>query len=150
MIARILILHVGNVENSMSFICKECSKVFSVSSILKTHLRTHSGEKSFDCKECFKLFSHSGSLNKHLITYSGERSFVCKVCSKSFSTSDNLNTHLRTHSGERGYLFVKNVPNHFLKHPNLKPTVELNVLNHFPIQTILINTFGEKPFICKD
>ena len=54
-----------------------------------------------------------------------------KYAPSRFSTSDNLKTHLRTHSGERGHLFVKNVPNHFLKHPNLKPTVELNVLNHF-------------------
>ena len=44
-------------EKKKPFICKECSKAFTKSGDLKTHLRTQSGEKPFICKECSNAFS---------------------------------------------------------------------------------------------
>ena len=49
--------HTSHSGEKKTFICKECSKAFTKSGDLKTHLRTQSGEKPFICKECSNAFS---------------------------------------------------------------------------------------------
>ena len=73
--------------------------VFETTHLKKHNLRTDSGVKPYVCKECSKSFSMAGNLKVHMRTHSGEKPFVCKECSKSFSQAGNLKTHIKTHAG---------------------------------------------------
>ena len=83
--------------------CTTCSKAFSSSSHLATHMRTHSGERPYVCETCGNAFSRAEGLMKHTRTHSGERPYVCETCGKAVSQASSLVNHMRTHSGERPY-----------------------------------------------
>ena len=46
--------------------CVYCSKAFTASSILRTHIRQHSGEKPFKCKHCGKAFASHAAHDSHV------------------------------------------------------------------------------------
>ena len=45
--------------------CGVCSKLFTSSVNLSTHMRIHGGSKSFDCQNCGKSFAHASLLSRH-------------------------------------------------------------------------------------
>jgi uncharacterized Zn-finger protein len=85
------------------YTCPQCTKSFSRSDVLKTHLRFHTEEKPYSCPLCSKLFAASGNFQQHMKTHTGEKSFSCSFCKKSFSQSSCLRAHLRVYTGEKPF-----------------------------------------------
>ncbi|XP_068203815.1 zinc finger protein 883-like [Palaemon carinicauda] len=86
-----------------SFVCKICSKEFSIRYHLTRHARVHV-EKSFMCEYCGKKFRIRNHLETHITIHTGERKFACGDCGKRFSQKSHLRVHARTHTGERNYV----------------------------------------------
>jgi len=82
------------------FVCKECGKSFTNSSILKNHSKTHTGERPYSCSECDKAFSQSGNLKMHKLVHTGELPFQCNQCEKGFRQAGNLRTHVKRYHGQ--------------------------------------------------
>ncbi|NWX57105.1 PRDM9 methyltransferase, partial [Promerops cafer] len=51
------------------YMCLECGKSFTNSSVLIRHWRIHSGERPFECQECGKGFRMSFHLIRHQWTH---------------------------------------------------------------------------------
>ncbi|XP_041697422.2 gastrula zinc finger protein 5-1 isoform X2 [Coregonus clupeaformis] len=79
------------------FICTFCSKGFTSSRSLVTHLRVHTGERPYSCAQCGKRFTQSGHLKTHQSVHTGERPFACEHCGKRFAGKQNLRLHQQKH-----------------------------------------------------
>ncbi|CAL8389903.1 unnamed protein product [Boreogadus saida] len=95
--------HMRTHSGVKSYKCDQCTKSFSLTSYLKIHMRTHSGEKPYRCDQCMKCFSHSSTLNFHMSTHTGEKPYRCDQCMKCFSHGRSLKFHMSIHSAERPY-----------------------------------------------
>lgn len=85
------------------FVCSCCSKGFTSSRSLETHMRVHTGERPYSCPQCGKRFTQSGHLKTHQSVHTGERPFACQHCGKRFAGKQNLRIHQQKHHpAERG------------------------------------------------
>ncbi|KAI5096644.1 putative transcription factor Ovo-like 1 [Silurus meridionalis] len=93
----------GNIENKAltglqmtpesPFSCPICHKTFSLSRVMKRHLRTHSDLKRYSCEYCGKGFNDTFDLKRHVRTHTGVRPFKCTVCEKAFTQRCSLEAH---------------------------------------------------------
>ena len=129
-------------EEIHTYVCEECTEVFTDSRTLNFHKRrVHNGEKIFSCYDCDKVFDSIDEIKTHYITIhsalspeKNDEPFVCDVCGKGYSFKSSLIDHNRIHTGEKP--FVCDVcKKGFTAGSNLKI--------HQRIHT------GEKPFVCE-
>ncbi|XP_073994323.1 uncharacterized protein isoform X2 [Rhodnius prolixus] len=116
-------------RHGTNFNCDICGAVFSLSSLLKSHLvgnhaadncvcdicgemhksghalylhkRKHS--TAYICYVCGKNFIHPSSLRTHMVVHSEERPWTCEVCNKSFKLKTRLQVHKASHTDCRPY-----------------------------------------------
>ncbi|KAJ8676153.1 hypothetical protein QAD02_011939, partial [Eretmocerus hayati] len=101
---RQLFAHLRDVHiRKTQYPCGFCSKTFSSSARLRTHMCIHTGIKPYHCQVCGKHFTCSSSLKVHMRTHIDERPYSCDQCSKSFKTKSNMEVHKLTHSAERHF-----------------------------------------------
>ncbi|GJQ74615.1 putative metal ion binding protein [Trypoxylus dichotomus] len=113
--------------------CKECSKGFSLQSLLQVHIvGKHSKAKPFMCEECGKSFVTKPGLKIHLKKHKNEikEDYPCVVCGKVLHTRGGLTSHMNVHRlGKRfmcdicGKTFTQkvNMQQHCKQHTGDKP-----------------------------
>lgn len=113
--------------------CKECSKGFSLQSLLHVHmLAKHTRAKPFSCEECGKSFVTKPGLKIHLKKHKNEfkEVYPCVECGKVLHTRGGLTSHMNVHRlGRRfmcdvcGKTFTQkvNMQQHVKQHTGDKP-----------------------------
>ena len=107
----------NSTSDTKVFACSYCSKTFSQSGNLSTHLKIHTGDRH-KCLVCGREFTQKGNLKKHMRTHSGEKPYSCAICLSSFAQKWDLKRHIRTHKSENN----KHVPlevTDFYEHPTM-------------------------------
>ena len=90
-------------DQSKSFKCKTCWKVFSTKNGLDYHERVHSGVSPYTCDICNKKFKSSSLCSRHKQIHAKDKKYLCNVCSKTFAQKSNLSKHMDIHDGVKPY-----------------------------------------------
>ncbi|KAK7065785.1 Zinc finger, C2H2 type, partial [Halocaridina rubra] len=92
-------------ENS-KFVCRVCSKSFSLQRLLNRHMKCHSDVKRYLCTFCGKGFNDTFDLKRHTRTHTGVRPYKCNLCEKSFTQRCSLESHcLKVHGVQHSYAY---------------------------------------------
>ncbi|XP_075211877.1 uncharacterized protein LOC142318993 isoform X2 [Lycorma delicatula] len=91
------------VQDSHTYPCPQCNKVFACERFLRRHLTTHSTTLPYVCQHCSKAFKTEQYLNMHLIIHSNEKPFTCQHCTAAFNRRDKLARHNLIHENLRKY-----------------------------------------------
>jgi RNase P subunit RPR2 len=76
-----------------------CSRRFRQRSALVDHLEIHANPKRFECRDCRKIFSSQSNLRTHITTaHLPQKRFQCDACGKFANSKSRLAVHLKTHS----------------------------------------------------
>lgn len=92
--------------DSNRFVCRVCSKVFSLQRLLNRHMKCHSDIKRYLCTFCGKGFNDTFDLKRHTRTHTGVRPYKCNHCEKSFTQRCSLESHtLKVHGIQHKYAY---------------------------------------------
>lgn len=88
------------------FVCRICSKHFSLQRLLNRHMKCHSDVKRYLCTFCGKGFNDTFDLKRHTRTHTGVRPYKCNLCEKSFTQRCSLESHcLKVHGVQHQYAY---------------------------------------------
>lgn len=100
-----LVQHVQDEEGSR-FVCRICSKAFTLQRLLNRHMKCHSDVKRYLCTFCGKGFNDTFDLKRHTRTHTGVRPYKCNLCEKSFTQRCSLESHcLKVHGVQHQYAY---------------------------------------------
>ncbi len=88
-----------NIQNTQSYTCTKCMKVFTQDGYLKSHMAK---VQRFKCPHCFKVFSNTHNLKDHIKkTHSQhERRYKCVPCDKEYHSIQGYRDHMLAHKGQ--------------------------------------------------
>lgn len=93
-------------EDPSKFVCRVCSKNFTLQRLLNRHMKCHSDVKRYLCTFCGKGFNDTFDLKRHTRTHTGVRPYKCKLCEKSFTQRCSLESHcLKVHGVQHTYAY---------------------------------------------
>ncbi|XP_037795527.1 transcriptional regulator ovo-like [Penaeus monodon] len=93
-------------DDSSKFVCRVCSKTFSLQRLLNRHMKCHSDVKRYLCTFCGKGFNDTFDLKRHTRTHTGVRPYKCNLCEKSFTQRCSLESHcLKVHGVQHSYAY---------------------------------------------
>jgi ovo-like protein len=88
------------------FVCRICSKHFTLQRLLNRHMKCHSDVKRYLCTFCGKGFNDTFDLKRHTRTHTGVRPYKCNLCEKSFTQRCSLESHcLKVHGVQHQYAY---------------------------------------------
>lgn len=88
------------------FVCRICSKHFTLQRLLNRHMKCHSDIKRYLCTFCGKGFNDTFDLKRHTRTHTGVRPYKCNLCEKSFTQRCSLESHcLKVHGVQHQYAY---------------------------------------------
>lgn len=88
------------------FVCRICSKSFTLQRLLNRHMKCHSDIKRYLCTFCGKGFNDTFDLKRHTRTHTGVRPYKCNLCEKSFTQRCSLESHcLKVHGVQHQYAY---------------------------------------------
>lgn len=91
-------------EDQRMFMCRVCSKKFTLQRLLNRHMKCHSDVKRFLCTFCGKGFNDTFDLKRHTRTHTGVRPYRCIMCDKSFTQRCSLESHcLKVHGVQHAF-----------------------------------------------
>uniref|UniRef100_A0A182N053 C2H2-type domain-containing protein n=1 Tax=Anopheles dirus TaxID=7168 RepID=A0A182N053_9DIPT len=93
-------------DDQNRFVCRICSKTFSLQRLLNRHMKCHSDVKRYLCTFCAKGFNDTFDLKRHTRTHTGVRPYKCNLCEKSFTQRCSLESHcLKVHGVQHQYAY---------------------------------------------
>lgn len=93
-------------DDPNKFICRICSKTFTLQRLLNRHMKCHSDIKRYLCTFCGKGFNDTFDLKRHTRTHTGVRPYKCNLCEKSFTQRCSLESHcLKVHGVQHQYAY---------------------------------------------
>lgn len=95
-----------SVDDDNKFVCRICSKSFTLQRLLNRHMKCHSDIKRYLCTFCGKGFNDTFDLKRHTRTHTGVRPYKCNLCEKSFTQRCSLESHcLKVHGVQHQYAY---------------------------------------------
>jgi uncharacterized Zn-finger protein len=85
--------HIKNIHKQVkSFVCghKGCNKAYVDQDSLIEHQQVHSG---YVCKNCKKIFTRKTNLKSHMLEHNGELPHKCPTCGKGFAQKVKMERH---------------------------------------------------------
>ncbi|XP_052751845.1 zinc finger protein 468-like [Galleria mellonella] len=82
-------------DQSETYKCQECKKVFDKPKKLYLHKRVHNKTVVCPLDACNKTFATRSDLEKHFRTHTGEKPYECCICQQSFTQRGTLKAHRR-------------------------------------------------------
>jgi len=93
-------------DDEGKFMCRICSKHFTLQRLLNRHMKCHSDIKRYLCTFCGKGFNDTFDLKRHTRTHTGVRPYKCNLCEKSFTQRCSLESHcLKVHGVQHQYAY---------------------------------------------
>ncbi|CAF4943083.1 unnamed protein product [Pieris macdunnoughi] len=93
-------------DDPTKFVCRVCSKNFTLQRLLNRHMKCHSDVKRYLCTFCGKGFNDTFDLKRHTRTHTGVRPYKCNLCEKSFTQRCSLESHcLKVHGVQHTYAY---------------------------------------------
>nr|CAG4649975.1 EOG090X020Y [Sida crystallina] len=93
-------------DDPSKFVCRLCSKSFTLQRLLNRHMKCHSDVKRYLCSFCGKGFNDTFDLKRHTRTHTGVRPYKCALCEKSFTQRCSLESHcLKVHGVAHQYQY---------------------------------------------
>lgn len=92
-----LSLHTRNIhENTESFVCDICAKIFRTRALLRLHSETHITTGRIKCNVCNLSLKNKKTLKTHLQTHSTAKTDqICTICGKVMQNKTALKNHMR-------------------------------------------------------
>ncbi|XP_055844588.1 transcriptional regulator ovo isoform X2 [Episyrphus balteatus] len=139
-------------DDPSKFICRICSKTFTLQRLLNRHMKCHSEIKRYLCTFCGKGFNDTFDLKRHTRTHTGVRPYKCNLCEKSFTQRCSLESHcLKVHSVQHQYAYKERRAKMYVceecGHTTCEPEVHyLHLKENHPYSPALLKFYDKRHF----
>ncbi|KAK7864632.1 hypothetical protein R5R35_012407 [Gryllus longicercus] len=139
-------------DDPSRFVCRICSKTFSLQRLLNRHMKCHSDVKRYLCTFCGKGFNDTFDLKRHTRTHTGVRPYKCNLCEKSFTQRCSLESHcLKVHGVQHQYAYKERRTKMYVceecGHTTNEPEVHyMHLKDNHPYSPALLKFYDKRHF----